>query len=75
MMTQPMKTYTNSSTFIVHDTTSQELTYIFFTATEVLVDNQAGRSILKNEELLSDVCATKPYYIGGINGASRELLL
>ena len=33
----------DSSVFIVHDTTSQESTSIFFTATEVLLDNQAGR--------------------------------
>ena len=65
----------DSSAFIVHDTTSQESTSIFFTATEVLLDNQAGRSIFKNEELLSDVCATKPFYIGGIDGASRGLCI
>ena len=54
----------DSFAFIVLDTTSQESTSIFFTATEVLLDNQAGRSIFKNEKLLLDVCATKPFYIG-----------
>ena len=41
----------------------------------VLLDNQAGRSIFKNRDLLSDVGIVKPFYIGGIDGGSRGLCI
>lgn len=62
-------------TFIINETSSQESSSIFFTATEVLLDNQAGRSIFKNKDLLSDVTSVKPFYIGGIDGDSRGLCI
>ena len=58
----------DSSAYITSDEASCK---IFFTATEVLLDNQAGRSIFKNRDLLSDIGIVKPFYIGGIDGGSR----
>ena len=46
---------------------------VFFSAIEVLLDNQAGRSIFKNRSLLRNTCAVVPFYIGGIDGGSRGL--
>ena len=46
---------------------------IFFSATEVLLDNQAGRSIFKNRSLLHYTSAVGPFYIGGIDSTSRGL--
>ena len=46
---------------------------VFFSATEVLLDNQAGRSIFKNRSLLRNTSAVVPFYIGGIDGGSRGL--
>ena len=46
---------------------------IFFSATEVLLDNQAGRSIFKNRPLLHNTSAVAPLYIGGIDSTSRGL--
>ena len=62
----------DSSAYITSDEASCK---IFFTATEVLLDNQAGRSIFKNRDLLSDVGIVKPFYIGGIDGGSRGLCI
>ena len=46
---------------------------IFFSATEVLLDNQAGWSIFKNRSLLHYTSAVAPFYIGGIDSTSRGL--
>ena len=46
---------------------------VLFSPTEVLLDNQAGRSIFKNRSLLSNVSNVTPFYIGGIDGGSRGL--
>ena len=46
---------------------------IFFSVTEVLLDNQAGRSIFKNRPLLHNTSAVGPFYIGGIDSTSRGL--
>ena len=46
---------------------------VFFNATKVLLDNQAGRSIFKNRSLLRNICAVVPFYIDGIDGGSRGL--
>jgi hypothetical protein len=45
---------------------------VLFSPTEVLFDNQAGRSIFKNRSLLSNVSNVTPFYIGGID--ARELM-
>ena len=65
----------DSSAFIINDTDDTASSSIFFTTTEVLLDNQAGRSIFKNKNLLSNVRAIRPFYIGGIDGASRGLCI
>ena len=41
---------------------------VFFSSTEVLLDNQAGPSIFKNRSLLHNTTAVVPFYIGGIDG-------
>jgi Reverse transcriptase (RNA-dependent DNA polymerase) len=64
----------DSAAFTINDVDeNSDAGNIFFTATEVLLDNQAGRSIFKNRSLLSNVCAVRPFYIGGIDGGSRGL--
>jgi predicted lactoylglutathione lyase len=66
----------DSSAFMIGDSYAhrhEESSVIFFAATDVLLDNQAGRSIFKNRSLLSNVRAVKPFYIGGIDGGSRGL--
>ena len=67
--------YDSPPTFVINETSKQEPSSVFFTATEVLLDNQAGRSIFKNKDLLSDVTSVKPFYIGGIDGDSRGLCI
>ena len=62
----------HSSAYIISDEASSSIS---FTAAEVLLDNQAGRSIFKNNDLLSDVGIVKPFYIGGIDGGSRGLCI
>ena len=49
--------------------------FVLFTDSDVLLDNQAGRSIFKNADLLSDRRAIDPFYIGGIDGTSRGLCI
>ena len=39
----------DSSAFMINDTGDAVSSSIFFTATKVLLDNQAGRSIIKNK--------------------------
>ena len=63
------------SAYIINDTGDEASSSVFFSATEVLLDNQAGRSIFKNRDLLSDVGIVKPFYIGGIDGGSRGLCI
>ena len=63
----------DASAYMANDFCDPVSSSIFFTATEVLPDNQAGRSIFKNKELLSNVSAVTPFYIGGIDGGSRGL--
>lgn len=46
---------------------------VLFSNTEVLLDNQAGRSIFKNKALLTDVTPILPFFIGGIDGSSKGL--
>lgn len=62
------------STYMVKDNESGG-SIILFSDTEVLLDNQAGRSIFRNRDLLTDVKAVKPFYIGGIDGGSRGLCI
>ena len=65
----------DSPAYIINDISSQESSSVFFTATKVLLDNQAGRSIFKNKDLLSNISAVKPFYISGIDGESRGLCI
>jgi predicted lactoylglutathione lyase len=60
------------SAFMIKDDESKD-SMVLFSNTEVLLDNQAGRSIFRNKSLLSNVNAVKPFYIGGIDGESRGL--
>ena len=46
---------------------------MLFSPTEVLLDNQAGRSIFKNRSLLSNVSNVTPFFISGFDGGSRGL--
>ena len=46
---------------------------VFFSPTEVLLDNQASKSIFKNCNLLSNIRDEDPFFIGGIDGTSRGL--
>ena len=46
---------------------------LMFKATEVLLDNQGGRSVFQSEELLHDISALRrPYSLSGIDGASSD---
>jgi hypothetical protein len=68
----------DSTAFMITDTTktardNDSCSMVLFSPTEVLLDNQAGRSIFKNRSLLSNVSNVTPFYIGGIDGASRGL--
>jgi hypothetical protein len=54
-------------------TRDRDSSMVLFGPTEVLLDNQAGRSIFKNRSLLSNVRNVTPFYIGGIDGGSRGL--
>ena len=45
----------------------------FFSPTEVLLDNQASKSIFKNSNLLSNIRHEDPFFIGGIDGTSKGL--
>jgi hypothetical protein len=44
---------------------------LLFGVTDVLFDNQGGKSIFRDESLLHNVCAiTKPYSLAGIDGST-----
>ena len=64
--------------FMITDTTkttrdNDNCSMVLFSPTEVLLDNQADRSIFKNRSLLYNVSNDTPFLIGGIDGASRSL--
>jgi hypothetical protein len=67
----------DSAAFMITDATEttrdRDSNMVLFSPTEVLLDNQAGRSIFKNRSLLSNVSNVTPFYIGGIDGGSRGL--
>jgi hypothetical protein len=68
----------NYAAFIIIDTTEttrdkDSCKIVFFSPTEVLLDNQAGRSVFKNRSLLSNVSNVTLFYIDGIDGGSRGL--
>ena len=46
---------------------------VLFSPTEVLLDNQAARSIFKNRSLLSNASNVTPFYISDFDGGSRRL--
>ena len=57
-------------------TTGEEDAVILFTNDDVLLDNQASRSLFKNCKLLTTIeQAASPFYIGGIDSSSRGLLV
>jgi hypothetical protein len=66
----------DSAAFMITDTpeTTRDRgsSMVRFSTIEVLLDNQAGRSIFKNRFLLSNVSNVTPFYIG-IDGGSRGL--
>lgn len=66
----------DSTVFVIEDTDAavtmtETIDAVLFSATDVLLDNQAGRSIFKNGSLLRNLSAVTPFYIGGIDGGSR----
>lgn len=62
----------DDSVYMVHRP-NDDSAFVVFSDTDVLLDNQAGRSIFKNRSLLTDVTNIDPFYIGGIDGTSRGL--
>jgi hypothetical protein len=46
---------------------------LMFKASEVLLDNQGGRTVFQSEELLHDISALRRFYsLSGIDGASSD---
>jgi hypothetical protein len=41
----------------------------------LLIDNQAGRSIVKDEELLTDIHPVRPWSLGGVNEDAETLII
>lgn len=56
-------------------TTEPQEALVFFTTTDVLIGNQASRSIFCNDELLTKVESATPFYIAGISSSSEGLLV
>lgn len=56
-------------------TNGREESIVLFTNTDVLIDNQASRSIFCNEDLLTSITDAKPFYIGGIDGTQKGMLV
>jgi hypothetical protein len=60
-----------SAAFMITDTTyttrDRNSSMVLSSPAEVLLDNQAGRSIFKNRSLLSNVGKFTPFYIAGFN--------
>jgi hypothetical protein len=61
--------------FMIQRSANDDSAFATFEETDVLLDNQAGRSIFKNSDLLTDMSTTDPFYIGGIDGTSRGLCI
>ena len=53
----------------------QEKAIVLFTSTDVLIDNQASRSIFCNADLLTEITDSTPFYIGGIDASSKGMLV
>ena len=53
----------------------EEKTVVLFTNTDVLIDNQASRSIFCNGDLLTQITDAAPFYIGGFDASSRGMLV
>lgn len=62
----------DDNVYVIHRS-SDDHTFVMFSDTDVLLDNQAGRSIFKNRALLTDIAEINPFFIGGIDGTSRGL--
>ena len=56
---------------IYHQQALRTTSVLLCSATEVLLDNQAGRSNSNNRSLLSNVSTVEPFYISGIDGEFR----
>ena len=68
--------YNSAAYIMITDALEKRLdSMVLFSRTEVLLDNQAGRSIFKNKFLLCNDSAVAPFYIGGIDGGSRGLCI
>ena len=57
------------TTFMI--TSESSSASVMFTSTEVLLDNQAGRSIFKNKSFLDDIKDQHPYSLGGVDGSAE----
>ena len=56
-------------------TTGQEAAVILVTENDILLDNQASRSLFNNSKFLTELTDASPFYIGGIDSSSRGLLV
>ena len=62
------------ATFMVSDGDASMTATVLFSDYEVLLDNQAGRSIFRNAKLVDDrQVLAKPLFIGGIDGTSKGI--
>ena len=56
-------------------TNGEEKATVLFTNTDVLIDNQASRSIFCNGDLLTEITDSSPFHIGGIDATSKSMLV
>ena len=56
-------------------TTAPQEALVFFTTSDILIDNQASQSIFCNDELQTKVESATPSYFGGIDSSSKSLLV
>ena len=56
-------------------TSGKEDAVVFFTSTDILLDNQASRSIFCNSQLLTSIKDSTPFYIGGIDSSWKGMLV
>ena len=56
-------------------TSGKEDAVVFFTSTEILLDNQASRSIFCNSQLLMRIKDSTTLYIGGIDSSLKGMLV
>ena len=64
----------SQATFMVSDAVSPEYC-VFFTDTEVVLDNAVGQSVFKNPALLHTIVSTPGQSLGGVNSQSPRLFI